>query len=172
MEVFHLEFSMTNFLGLDKLGNIVAAVCDLIRLKAKQPRDDSTDGDRARERGREAGAPEARKHLFGIVSATRRSYPPILMSASWSAGTSLKLNGETSLHMPKALAMPRRVSLALIKLVGKESNLLGEKEWRAGSDSNDVVNARVSTHTFLTHNLPKSAMATVQTKTAIPTSTF
>lgn len=48
------------------------------------------------------------------------------MSASWSAGTSLKLNGETSLHMPKALAMPRRVSLALIKLVGKESNLLVE----------------------------------------------
>ena len=51
-------------------------------------------------------------------------YPPILMSASWSAGTSLKLNGETSLHMPKALAIPRRVSLAFIRFVGKESNLL------------------------------------------------
>lgn len=46
------------------------------------------------------------------------------MSASWSAGTSLKLNGETSLHMPNALAMPRRVSLAFIRFVGKESNLL------------------------------------------------
>lgn len=52
-------------------------------------------------------------------------HPPILMSASWSAGTSLKVNGETSLHMPKALAIPRRVSLAFIKFVGKESNLLG-----------------------------------------------
>lgn len=94
-----------------------------------------------------AGAPEARKHLFGIVSATRRSYPPILMSASWSAGTSLKLNGETSLHMPKALAMPRRVSLALIKLVGKESNLLGGRRGERGAaTANDVVNAPVSTH--------------------------
>lgn len=102
------------------------------------------------QKEREAGAPQARKHLFGIVSATRRSYPPILMSASWSAGTSLKLNGETSLHMPKALAMPRRVSLALIKLVGKESNLLGR-----GVDSNDVVDTRVSAHTFLTHKPAK-----------------
>lgn len=61
------------------------------------------------------------------------------MSASSSAGTSLKLNGETSLHMPKALAMPRRVSLALIKLVGKESNLLGERQ-------HYVVNTGLYTH--------------------------
>jgi hypothetical protein len=45
------------------------------------------------------------------------------MSASWSAGTSLKLKGETSLHIVKALAMPRRVSLAFIRFLGKESSL-------------------------------------------------
>lgn len=52
---------------------------------------------------------------------------PILMSASSSAGTSLKLNGETSLHRAKALAIPRRVSLAFIRFVGNESSLHGDK---------------------------------------------
>lgn len=105
-------------------------------MTAQTEKEREREREEGRERGREAGGPEARKHLFGIVSATRRSYPPILMSASWSAGTSLKLNGETSLHMPKALAMPRRVSLALIKLVGKESNLLGGgRRGEEGSDS-------------------------------------
>ncbi len=76
------------------------------------------------------------------------AYPPILMSASWSAGTSLKLNGETSLHKPKALAMPRRVSLAFIKFVGKESNLL--------RNSSNMSLILVSTHIHLQkRNLPK-----------------
>lgn len=54
------------------------------------------------------------------------------MSASSSAGTSLKLNGETSLHKAKALAIPRRVSLAFIRLVGKESSLSREKPVKTG----------------------------------------
>lgn len=58
-----------------------------------------------------------------IVSYYSMLYPPILMSDSWSAGTSRKLKGETSLHIPKALAIPLRVSLAFIRLFGKESSL-------------------------------------------------
>lgn len=86
-------------------------------------RDDSCGEKNGYDKAKKSGGPEPGNICLGLMQL-HAQYPPILMSASWSAGTSLKLNGETSLHTPKALAMPRRVSLALIKLVGKESNLL------------------------------------------------
>lgn len=91
---------------------------------------------------------------WGLIQP-HAEYPPILMSASWSAGTSLKLNGETSLHMPKALAMPRRVSLAFIKFVGKDSNLLKKQQ---------QCSLYRSLHTFLySRGICQNTMATVQT---------
>lgn len=93
-----------------------------MRLEAKTFRRRQHGEKYSNDRG-EARSPGPRNICRGLTQP-HAEYPPILMSASWSAGTSLKLNGETSLHMPKALAKPRRVSLAFIKLVGKESNLL------------------------------------------------
>lgn len=45
---------------------------------------------------------------------------PIFKSLSERDGTSLKLNGETSLHIRKAAANPFRVSLLLMRFLGKE----------------------------------------------------
>lgn len=50
---------------------------------------------------------------------------PILRSLGRCRGTSLKLNGDTSLHMRKAAASPRRVSLALRRFLGKDRILQG-----------------------------------------------
>lgn len=46
--------------------------------------------------------------------------PPMRRSLGCSGATSRKLKGDTSLHMRKAVARPRRVSLGLSRFRGKE----------------------------------------------------
>lgn len=45
---------------------------------------------------------------------------PIFKSLATWRGTSLKLNGETSLHIRNAAASPLRVSLAFMRFLGKD----------------------------------------------------
>ena len=49
-------------------------------------------------------------------------------SLGCSGATSRKLKGDTSLHMRKAAARPRRVSLGLSRFLGKE-RILGWESW-------------------------------------------
>lgn len=60
------------------------------------------------------------------------------MSLGCSGATSRKLKGDTSLHMRKAAARPRRVSLGLSRFRGKDRTLrcgatLGRRPGRSGS---------------------------------------
>lgn len=41
----------------------------------------------------------------------------------------MKLNGETLLHIRKAAANPFRVSLSLMRFLGKDTILQGETDW-------------------------------------------
>lgn len=54
--------------------------------------------------------------------------PPMRRSLGCSGATSRKLKGDTSLHMRKAAARPRRVSLGLSRFLGKE-RILGWESW-------------------------------------------
>lgn len=129
--------------------------------KHTQPRA-GTDGKKKANKKAELLTSEPKKEekkniCWEKYSCTHGEHSPILMSASWSAGTLLNVNGEMSLHMLKAWAMPRCVSLAFIKFVGKETNLLGEQE-------HCVVNTGLCAHSSTAEKTSKTQLLLLRHK--------
>lgn len=84
-------------------------------------------GGRGRRTGRRGQSSRQTAHTTASCQCRQLCSSPIFRSLSTWRGTSLKLNGETSLHIRNAAASPLRVSLAFMRFLGKERILQGHR---------------------------------------------